>query len=138
MKLPRYALKHELEVHNVDGTPNKIGKITHYTKIIITIGRRTNWETFYLARLGQQKIILGLPWFRENNPDIDWITGQISWRSKQTNPWKNHGSTTTMNTTNPWKNTGVTTDTGPMTKTDLETDDDDDHSMVIEFIRGGL
>jgi len=32
--------------------------------------------------LGKQQIILGLPWFRENNPIIDWETGHVSWRTK--------------------------------------------------------
>ena len=32
--------------------------------------------------MGKQRIILGLPWFRENNPIIDWETGHVSWRIK--------------------------------------------------------
>jgi len=48
----------------------------------VTIGGRTKWETFYCTGLGKQQIILGLPWFRENNPIIDWETGHVSWRIK--------------------------------------------------------
>jgi len=48
----------------------------------MTIGGRTKWETFYCTGLGKQQIILGLPWFRENNPIIDRETGHVSWRTK--------------------------------------------------------
>ena len=32
--------------------------------------------------LGRQQIILGFPWLREQNPDINWQTGEFKWR-----PW---------------------------------------------------
>jgi hypothetical protein len=78
--LPRIPLKEPLDVYNVDGTQNKKGTITHYTRIPITIGERTTQEELMITGLGRQKIILGLPWFRENNPDIDWDTGKVKWR----------------------------------------------------------
>jgi hypothetical protein len=33
--------------------------------------------------LGKQKIILGFPWLNEHNPDIDWKTGRITWKTPQ-------------------------------------------------------
>jgi len=81
LKLERIPMKEALSVYNVDGTPNKMGTITHYARLSITIGGRTTWEEFYIANLGRQHIILGLPWFRRHNPDIDWETGRISWRN---------------------------------------------------------
>jgi len=82
LRIPRIALKQPIDVYNVDGTLNKKGTITHYVRILMTIGGRTKWETFYCTGLGKQRIILGLPWFRENNPIIDWETGHVSWRIK--------------------------------------------------------
>jgi len=82
LRLLKIALKQPIDVYNVDGTLNKKGTITHYIRILMTIGGRTKWETFYCTRLGKQRIILGLPWFRENNPIIDWETGHVSWRTK--------------------------------------------------------
>jgi len=82
LRIPRIALKQPIDVYNVDGTLNKKGTITHYVRILTTIGGRTKWETFYCTGLGKQQIILGLPWFRENNPIIDWETGHVSWRIK--------------------------------------------------------
>jgi len=66
----------------MDGTLNKKGTIIHYVRILMTIRGRTKWETFYCTGLGKQGIILGLPWFRDNNPIIDWETGHVSWRIK--------------------------------------------------------
>jgi hypothetical protein len=31
--------------------------------------------------LGNQKIILGLPWLREHNPEINWKEGTLQWRT---------------------------------------------------------
>ena len=30
--------------------------------------------------LGKERIILGFPWLQEQNPDINWKTGEFSWR----------------------------------------------------------
>ena len=29
---------------------------------------------------GKERIILGFPWLQEQNPDINWKTGEFSWR----------------------------------------------------------
>jgi hypothetical protein len=30
--------------------------------------------------LGKQKVILGFPWLAQENPDINWTTGEFKWR----------------------------------------------------------
>ncbi|KAF9551572.1 hypothetical protein CPC08DRAFT_619995, partial [Agrocybe pediades] len=52
MKIPKIPVKEPLDVYNVDGTLNKKGTITHYVRILLTIGGRTKWETFYCTGLG--------------------------------------------------------------------------------------
>ena len=32
--------------------------------------------------LGHQKIILGFPWFKEQNPEINWETGTLTWQKE--------------------------------------------------------
>jgi transposase InsO family protein len=44
-----------------------------------------------VMRLADHDIILGIPWLREHNPQIDWITRTLS--------WKNCGSTTSSKPT---------------------------------------
>ena len=38
-------------------------------------------ERFYITGLGNQKVILGLPWLRKHNPEIDWEKGTVTWRN---------------------------------------------------------
>jgi hypothetical protein len=33
--------------------------------------------------LGKQKIILGYPWFKQTNPDINWKKCTLTWQTKQ-------------------------------------------------------
>jgi len=80
LDLPTIPLRKPLKVLNVDGTPNKKGTIRHKVRLSITIGTRTKRHTLYVSGLGKQKIILGLPWLRDENPDINWKAGKLRWR----------------------------------------------------------
>ena len=61
-----------IRVRNVDGTENVDGRITEKCLITFYIcGKRlTKW--FYVTALGDQSLILGLPWLEKHNPIIDW------------------------------------------------------------------
>uniref|UniRef100_A0A0W0FA67 Reverse transcriptase-rnase h-integrase n=1 Tax=Moniliophthora roreri TaxID=221103 RepID=A0A0W0FA67_MONRR len=50
----------------------------------ISIGDKEMMETLFILGLGPERMILGLPWLQDQNPDIDWITGVIRFRPK----WK--------------------------------------------------
>jgi hypothetical protein len=62
-QITRIPMTQPIDVYNVDGTKNKKGTITHYAKLLTTIGGKQTWETYYITGLGKQKKILGLPWF---------------------------------------------------------------------------
>jgi Reverse transcriptase (RNA-dependent DNA polymerase) len=66
---------------NVDGTKNKQGTIRYYTDLDLQVNSKTNMERFLITGLGNQKIILGLPWLREHNPEINWKEGTLQWRT---------------------------------------------------------
>ena len=83
-RLPLTKLDEPIQAYNVDGTRNKRGTIKYYINLNIKINNQTTCEQLYVTGLGKQKIILGFPWFKENNPDIDWKTGKFSWKSKNT------------------------------------------------------
>ena len=74
-------LEQPIRAQNVDGTDNKQGTIRYYADLHIKIGDRTFLERFYIMGLGNQKIILGLPWLRKHNPEIDWEKGMVTWRT---------------------------------------------------------
>jgi hypothetical protein len=55
-------LEYPITARNVDGTKNKQGTIQYYTNLDIQVNGKTNTERFLITGLGNQKIILGLPW----------------------------------------------------------------------------
>lgn len=67
-----------IAVHNIDGTLNKAGSITHYTRLGLVIDQRETWTDFLVTELGEEDLILGLPWLRKVNPHIDWIKETLS------------------------------------------------------------
>uniref|UniRef100_A0A0W0GF26 RNA-directed DNA polymerase n=2 Tax=Moniliophthora roreri TaxID=221103 RepID=A0A0W0GF26_MONRR len=83
LKKPWTKLNKPIKVFNVDGTRNKIGWITHSVTIDITIGDRSMKETLLISGLGPERVILGLPWLQDHNPDIDWVTGVVHFRPRR-------------------------------------------------------
>ena len=75
--LPARQLRKAIEALNVDGTENKTGKITEVTQLEIAVAGRIETIKFMIAGLGKEDIILGSPWLRRVNPDIDWDAGQL-------------------------------------------------------------
>ena len=75
-------------VWNVDGTENKRGKITHFVDLKLNVYQKTMKIQLMVTGLEKQKIILGFPWLNENNPEIDWKTGQFMWRNELRRPLK--------------------------------------------------
>ena len=75
----------ELEIpvkaYNMDGTENKKGTIKNYVDLQFSINGKKFQEWFYVTRLGKQKAILGLPWLKKHNPEINWQTGKLEWRT---------------------------------------------------------
>ena len=59
-------------VTNVDGTENQSGQITRYANLQLTYNDTTKDTPFYVTNLGRDRILLGLPWFKEFEPTIDW------------------------------------------------------------------
>jgi hypothetical protein len=82
-KIETKELKYPIEVFNVDGTPNKQGTITKYTQLDLTINRQTRTHNLLVTGLGKQKIILGYPWFKQTNPNINWKKCILTWQTKQ-------------------------------------------------------
>jgi hypothetical protein len=78
-KIETKKLKYPIKVFNVDRTPNKRGTITKYTQLDLTINGQTQTHNLLVTGLGKQKIILGYPWFKQTNPDINWKKCTLTW-----------------------------------------------------------
>jgi len=64
-------------VFNVDRTNNRHGTITHACDLMVKQGNRKERQRFYISNLGKDRFILGYPWFRTFNPDINWTNAQL-------------------------------------------------------------
>ncbi|EEB88780.1 hypothetical protein MPER_13203 [Moniliophthora perniciosa FA553] len=54
--------------------------ITHSVLFEYSSGTKTFCEEFMISGLGKEKLILGLPWLQNHNPNIDWVTGEVVFR----------------------------------------------------------
>ena len=100
-KFRRTKLERLIYVRNVDGTLNYAGPIVDTVEVEIFF--KGYKERTSIDVIGEQKwsVILGMPWLRRHNPEIDWKTGEVKmmrcldecgkkWRTgRQTKPgWK--------------------------------------------------
>src|SRR6267142_2175119 len=77
LQLPIKQLKEPRNLFNVDGTTNKSGLLQFYTDLQVqTASQKTNLR-FFLTDLGDNKAILGYPWFVAVQPRIDWKRGWV-------------------------------------------------------------
>src|ERR1700761_6267999 len=80
MKIP---LEHPILLYNIDGSRNKAGSITHKVRLNLRVGKDKEKFDFYITSLGPKKVILGLPWLRHRNPQINWQEGTMRLNTDQ-------------------------------------------------------
>jgi Retroviral aspartyl protease len=80
LRLPIKQLPRARKVCNVDGTTNKQGDITHFTDLEVQTGIKKVKMRFFLTDLGEQKVILGYPWFAAMQPKVDWACAWINYK----------------------------------------------------------
>ena len=61
----------------MDGTLNRHGTISRACDLLVSRGNKKARQQFYVTNLGCDRFILGYPWFREFQPDIDWANGML-------------------------------------------------------------
>jgi hypothetical protein len=72
LKLGSKKLSEPIQLRNIDGTYNQSGSVTHFIDLLVNRGGRKIMQRFYVTNLGSDGIILGYPWLRAFNPDINW------------------------------------------------------------------
>jgi hypothetical protein len=82
-KMWQVPLEHPIQLHNINGTLNKAGSITHKVKLLLKIGQDKEFFEFFVTSLGPEKVILGLPWLRHRNPAINWQAGSMHLNADQ-------------------------------------------------------
>ena len=76
-EIPTQKLDAPKPLRNVDGTPNKSGAIESTTDLILRYKGRTYTQTFNVADLGGDHILLGMPFLSATNPEINWTLNQF-------------------------------------------------------------
>jgi hypothetical protein len=61
----------------MDGMENQGGIISKSCVLHVRQGEQQIAQQFYVTNLGQDHVILGYPWLREFNPEIDWEKGRL-------------------------------------------------------------
>ncbi|ESK81842.1 gag polymerase env [Moniliophthora roreri MCA 2997] len=82
-KVWRHLLKREIPLYNIDGTKNRAGSISEFMRLELTIGDYVEVVELLVTDLGPEEVILGLPWLRKVNPDIDWKAGLMNIRVEE-------------------------------------------------------
>ena len=77
LHLPIKQLEQPRKLFNVDGTQNKSGDLQYFTDLDVQTGTQRTKLRFFLTNLGDNKAILGFPWFAAVQPRIDWKRGWI-------------------------------------------------------------
>jgi hypothetical protein len=75
LRLPIQRLVQPRKLYNVDGTSNQSGNLLYYTDLSVQTGDKRTTMRFFLSNLGENKAILGYPWFAAMQPKIDWKRG---------------------------------------------------------------
>jgi hypothetical protein len=79
LHLPIKRLAMEQKLFNVDGTPNQAGSLRYYIDLATRTGSRSTELRYFLTDLGENRLILGYPWFAAAQPRIDWAKGWIDY-----------------------------------------------------------
>ena len=74
-QIPTRTLTRARTICNVDGTKNKIGNVTKNTQLTIRYRNESHLHNFYVADLGNDAVLLGMPFFAATNPEINWKEG---------------------------------------------------------------
>ncbi len=90
LQLPIKQMEEPRKLLNVDGTENRSGELKYYTDLQVQTGTNYTNLCFYLTKLGEQKAIMGYPWFAAAQPKIDWRHGWIDHTQLSIILWANN------------------------------------------------
>ena len=75
--LKTQVLSYPIKVYNIDGTLNQGGWITEEITLMMSHQGHKEKAIFEVCNLGKAMLIVGHPWLRKHNPEINWQTGEV-------------------------------------------------------------
>ena len=89
--IPTHQIPKPKIVRNVDGTKNNIGNVTHAAILRIHYQGKNTKHTFYVIDLGDDHMLLGMPFLKAANPHINWthseFKGKVYALTADANKW---------------------------------------------------
>ena len=70
-------MPYPIKVYNVDGMLNQGGSITEEITLMMSHWGHKEKAIFEVCNLGKAMLIVGHPWLRKYNPEIDWKMGEV-------------------------------------------------------------
>ena len=70
--IPTYKIPRPKVIRNIDGTKNNIGNVTLTATLKIYYQNKDTEHTFYVISLGDDHMLLGMPFLHDTNPHINW------------------------------------------------------------------
>src|SRR6266705_5051649 len=61
----------------MDGTPNRFGEVDRAADLTFRFKRKSYTQPFYVTDLGEDHMLLGMPFLSATSPEIDWAKGKI-------------------------------------------------------------
>ena len=77
LKLVTRKLVKPQKVQNIDSTPNKSGEILEAIDLLVNNNGQKASHAFFITNIGRNDFILGYPFFKASNPNVDWSRGRI-------------------------------------------------------------
>jgi len=75
--IPMINLPKPKTVRNIDRTRNTVGTINQAAHLDLTYNGKKNTHNFYVIDLGEDYMVLGMPFLAAVNPDINWTEGEL-------------------------------------------------------------
>jgi hypothetical protein len=78
LRLPKITLQHPHNIRMLDGSNLKTGKVWHKVDLKFYCQGLPTLVKFMVCPIGDNQVILGMPWLKEQNLNINWKEQQIS------------------------------------------------------------
>ena len=90
--IPTHEIPKPKVVRNIDGTKNSIGNVTHAATLRIHYEGQDTEHLFYVIDLGDDHMLLGMPFLKATNPHINWthsaFKGKVYTITSDAHKWK--------------------------------------------------
>jgi len=80
-QVPVHQLSQPRPLHLADGA--LASNVTHFAPVTLRTGHHYEVVSLYITKLSKANpVILGLPWLRNHNPEVDWETATLRFGDK--------------------------------------------------------